>query len=837
MTTITTRRRTRARRSQGGSDRLQVSAWLLLLGLGLALIGGVPFWSLAILGALAMVGALLLRGDDPPPTSSMVALGLCCVSLLQTLPLPAAWLRVVSPMALEIWSSASGPLGSEPSQLSISIDRNATAAEALKWGIYSCTLALSASLARTKGKRWCLSAIYWAFVALAMTPLLHNIVGVGDVFGLYQPLHLIPRWTLSPILNPNNLSSLLNLGTFVGLGLALDSKPSPQRGFVWATLPLLVGVSLLSGSRAGVALLALGLLLVLSGVVFFRPALPIGAPHVGRLQNIALLCATMTSGLALAVFAVPNTFWLQLFDNNLEKLQMVLWMRPLVSQFFLTGVGAGAFSTGFQRYRQMEGNYVAEHPENFLLGWVSDWGVIVGLGALLAFCVALRPRRLGRWQGPLVPTVALGAGTLVMHNLVDVGFAVPGVMLPFCAVLGTLWNKPAFLTLGARIGSRQLRISSRFSNALGLSLAASLLLLVVFGFRSVQDDQIAVHTLHAHSDFSHHDERDFFFQSLDVAMQRHPADSYLALAGAVAAEQGATPSPIAWTAEALRRDPKNARAYLLLSKQLHRRGALDQALLTLQRMVEISALSTGEAVSLASSWTSEPQELRRLIPPGERGAQVLVGLASTLKNESLPLGLEWLTEALKRDPDSLPARVALAQLLLKAQEEHLSPCDFDFSCLAAVQRMLAHPSITHSHQENLGAGETILILSARLLFLQGKQEQAIEMLRVGCSRQLTACLRSWLSMTQATGQNLREPAGPLLELECLHPSSCAATHRTLSALYQSRGELAQALGHLRSSAEAAPSKEVWLSVSHLASKAQREDVQKDAQRRAEQYHD
>src|SRR5690606_29749259 len=204
----------------------------------------------------------------------------------------------------------------------------------------------------------------------------------------------------------------------------------------------------------------------------------------------------------------------QLFDNNLEKLQMVVWMRPLVSQFFLTGVGAGAFSTGFQRYRQMEGNYVAEHPENFLLGWLSDWGVIVGLGALLAFCVALRSQRLGRWRGPLVPTVALGVGTLVVHNLVDVGFSVPGVMLPFCAVVGVLWNQPTFLAPSARIGRIRPRISLWFSNSLGFSLIVSLLLLAILGFRSVEDDRMAIHTLHSSSNLARKDEHDFFFRTL-----------------------------------------------------------------------------------------------------------------------------------------------------------------------------------------------------------------------------------------------------------------------------------------------------------------------------------
>src|SRR5690606_27562219 len=224
--------------------------------------------------------------------------------------------------------------------------------------------------------------------------------------------------------------------------------------------------------------------------------------------------------------------------------------------------------------------------------------------------------------------------------------------------------------------------------------------------------------------------------------------------------------------------------------------ALDQSLLTLRKKIAVTARAPGEAVKLATSWTYQPEKLLRLDPPRRRGTPVLLGLTSTLKNEILPLGLEWLTEALKRDPDSLPARVALAQLLLKSQEEQLPPCNLDFSCPVTVQELLAHSSVTHLPQEALDTRETILVLRARLLFLQGNQEQAIQLLRTGCSRQLTACLRSWLSMTQATGQNLREPAGPLLELECLNPSSCAATHRTLSALYESRGELAQALGHL-----------------------------------------
>ena len=68
------------------------------------------------------------------------------------------------------------------------------------------------------------------------------------------------------------------------------------------------------------------------------------------------------------------------------------------------------------------------YPENVVLQWLIEWGVPVGVGGLVAMVVGLRPNTVlarsstasGAWAGLV---------TVAIHNLVDLGSEIPGLVL------------------------------------------------------------------------------------------------------------------------------------------------------------------------------------------------------------------------------------------------------------------------------------------------------------------------------------------------------------------------------------------------------------------------
>jgi tetratricopeptide (TPR) repeat protein len=806
-----------------------VASWFLCLVLSLVLLGGSPHWALCIIAASACL-ALSAIPKESLVTSRLAwwALTLALVSLLQTLVLPNRWVEFLSPHAGEIWLSGLGPPTEGALPYSLTIDRIATSAEALKWATYAAVALCSAAISRIVGVWRGLALIYWLLVGLALLTLGHGLLNAETVLGLYRPSYNPhPLWALSPIVNPNNLASLLNLGTFLGIGLSFDGRISRQRWAMRAGLPPLVGVSLLSGSRAGVALLIFGTLIM---VPVLRRLSRTPSRRIASFQwESLLLFALPVGGAVLAWFSASSGVLQKLLADDLSKLQIFKWSARLVDDFTLTGVGAGAFETGIQRYREMSGNYVWQHPENFVIGWVCDWGVLLGSCALLGLAWCLRPSQLARSKEPVTPYAAVGLAAVFLQNLVDVGFRTPAVMIMICSVAGSLW-----WTSKSQQHAPQLpRLFLQLRVFVGATLLAAFLSLCYWGFDALEDERTRIRQLVESTDFSSPKSAPAFFQRLRVAMARHPSDAYLALAGATGAVAYNQNDALRWTAEALKRDPKNSQTHLLLARQLYRRGALYQALLELRVVIELNPQNTHLAILQALAWTSNEVELLRIVPSKKQGAGTLLEIARLQVDASAVQRLKWLKLALERDPEQLEAKLRISSLLLDAVRHGSAPCEITSPCLDEVKRHLADPSVAKDHTPLMQA--KVSIARAQMLSMQGQAEPALEEIAHRCPRYLHDCLYTWLHLAALQKKTPEQPRELLLDMECIDRKRCAATQRRIAQIYSSQRLDFQALQLLNDAAQQDPDAKSWSDVADLARRLGRTELEKSAREKAQSF--
>ncbi len=82
---------------------------------------------------------------------ALVFAGLGVFTLAQSVPLPIAVLRRLSPEAAYVWTNALHPLGEHVQNGSLSLDPGASMLEAAKWTAYALAFSLAASMGRRRG--------------------------------------------------------------------------------------------------------------------------------------------------------------------------------------------------------------------------------------------------------------------------------------------------------------------------------------------------------------------------------------------------------------------------------------------------------------------------------------------------------------------------------------------------------------------------------------------------------------------------------------------------------------------------------------------------------------
>ncbi len=773
--------------------------WLLLSVGSIILLGGVPRWSLLLLALPAAIGWYALwKKDWRPDVFILTCGGLSLYSLIQAIPLPDLLLEHLSPSSAENWSHALGPKGPHDFLGAISLDPGASLAESLKWMLYGFAYALARYISSRRSPRFVFAATLAITTLLAFTALLHGLLGTSSVFGIYRASFQTGRWLVTPLLNVNNLAGVLSVGSFIGLGFLINERDLARKIALATAIALMLGIIIQTGSRATVIVIAGGVVLLTSSGLAATASTRRRRASRPLVTIVLMLCI----GFGLALFTASPELVAEFTSRDFSKADLAQQVLPLISDFPWTGVGAGAFGAGFQQYSLMRRAVIWEHPENFVLAWVSEWGIpVAAFGLAVLFWYARFPRKLwGRFS--IEACAHVGIIVLVFQNFADVGFAVPGVMVVLFSVMGGL-----NATNLRRSSSPTYIAPARF--VLAGILVISWLAATSFGTTSSRDARRSIHRQLMQTNRLSVNELRQFDEKLKAAMRWFPTDSYLALAGAYPREIVSSNSSLLWVAEALRRNPHSGDAHLLLAQILRRKGVTHQALLELRLAMENDPELVARSAKYATEWTSNLEELKRAVPapPLDRG--VLIAMARVAPAQDRTLRIELLKAAFPNAPhQSSMIDGLIAEEYLDAAQYHVRPCLNENVGWCLDQ---AEVHIRHIHGRDESATKSKLPtaqIEARLLRQRGRNKQALHLLETHCSRTDVRCLKAWIDVAQELGQHPASAEANLLALQCRGRDSCAEAHRWLAGTYQAKNP-AKALSHYIKAASEVPSLAAW----------------------------
>ena len=761
--------------------------------------------------AVALHRAAQARRGAGLPFPSLVFAALAAYTLLQALPMPIGWLKVIAPANADVWERCLFPFGEAgPRWASLSLDPGASVVEALKWSTYAAVFTAAAALGARKGAGWGIAMVFGTAVAAALTTLGHGILGATRVYGLYQPNFNVLGWHVGPLLNPNNLAGYLNLGILSGLGLLLSHRPLLPRWVVGFGVALMVAIDVTSASRGGVLTLPLGVV-ALSLITSRRNK----ERWATDKASTWLLFAVIAGGAFLAILGGNDKAWAELYDKNLSKWKMLLWVKPLVADHPLFGIGRGAFESVFPAYRVTPGNLVFTHAENFPLQWVAEWGLPVGLAALGALAWTLSPRRLGLTRSALAAGAWLGVAVLLLQNLVDLALEVPAVCIGAATVLGSLWGDP--VTHGTRRGTRREPLAERWPRALPVTIVAMGAALIAgavrFGWHDVAADRAALWATLDSARALRAGQAAPLRDAVRRAMLRHPAEPYFSLVGGTAAFRARDQSPIPWIQRTLERGQVNGRAHLLLAEVLAARGSRRQALLELRLSLENEPALIAPVAALSIRWTQDLDELIATLPDGKAGAPVLAEMARLLAITPRPgekggdplLRGRCDREAILRDPTLIAPRVREAEARLLAMAKDAPPGGLCVDRALCHAEILAHAAAITAAQPDASIA---VELHARLLLAEDKPDEAVKFLEKACE-QVTdrpSCLQARVGAAARLkpSEPLDAAMKALLGASCSSAEACANAATWLASVRQGRGEMGAALALLARAAREDP---------------------------------
>lgn len=774
-------------------------------------IGAVHVPVLVVAASVALAaGALTLWSRSerevlvPPPAGLLAALG--AYTALQAVPVPMSWLRHLEPVSADIWARSYTVIGEQaPRWASISVDPGATWVEALKWCAYAAAFIAAATVGRERGARWGASLLFSSAMALAVLTMAHGAVNASAVYGIYEPRFGAERWHVSPLVNPNNYAGYLNLGVLSGLGLVGSDKPPLPRWALSLGVATVLAASLLSGSRGGVGTLVVGLI----ALVFLLGRARRSAAASRALRRVLMpFVLTVAGGIVFALIALDRHTIESFLQKDVSKLRVMAWAVPMLRDHPWLGIGRGAFQTVFPQYYIGPNDAVMSHPENFVVQWATEWGIPITLVALAATAWFFRPKALARLEGPSAMGVLSGLLALIVQNIADLSFEVPGVMFAVVAAAGCLWGHA-----GAPRETRELHTPSRGRMFARIVVAVGGVFATItwtLGGRTIlqeRDDLLIDFPKNPKDPVAYANYRD----EVRAAMHRHPAEPYFPRMGASLAWQGRKENPMPWIELALERAAMSGRTNYLLALILAERGLKEQALLELRIAADYAPVLAERAGALAVKLGQDPAWLRRVVPSGRNGAPVLVSLAIHLPDGQTRAQDAFLEEATARDPDFVEAHSMLVDQLLAALENP----DESSRCTGADAARCAGVVISHCDAlERLRPDSPApLVFKGRAYIDTGRPLLAAQKLSTQCQRftDRVACLEVWLeAAATAHDTKLAMQAAKQLELDgCAGQHRCASTYESIADALHRAGDENASLEYYEKAARLEPEPERW----------------------------
>lgn len=773
---------------------------------------------LAFVAVLAMAATALLWWDaEPlpprPAATALVATGVFLVgwTLVQVVPLPTAFVRLVAPDNGDVWSRCLSPLHEPgPSFASLSLDPTASRVQILRGVTYLVVFIGALRVARRQdGIAFLERTLLASTVVVAAAALVHPVLGARKVFGVYAPGEAYAYDNrVGPLLNANHLAAYVQIGVVLAFASVIERRHTLPRPLAIAIVLLLGATTVWTLSRGGTAAMVLGVIVV--AVMIFgsrrtkrqRIAGPTALAFIGAFGSLVLFVSADDSAID------------KLERNDLSKLALVQNALQLVPSHPLFGVGRGAFEATFPKVREGTGYWVFTHPENVVAQWVTEWGVPVAVVAMAVIAWALRPKTpLARSRPPAAPWAVLVA--VAVQNLVDFSLEVPGVVIALAICAAIVTGGTGGETIPHR-GSGWASRPNLLAGVLGVATLLAVAITVPFSGHELYNEQRAFQKIGLDRSIP----RDEFRARAREAMLRHPADPYFPFVGAVRATLVRDESVIPWAGRALERSPVYGRVHLLLARSLFGRNPSQARLEYRTACVQDPGVcAPDEAIRLVEGF----DDAMELVPDGPEGLKVLEHLASALERRLPSTVVRLDREIAARDPAALePVARAAARALgdvrdgeawcvdAKGSKEGRAACIAD-GLAAAARLRAAAPDRCDGHaftaELRVAAGET----DAAFADFDGALEEVTER---------SVCARRLVSLAVQAGNPARADAAieRLLKLGCESPPECVTNLTFAAEVEARRGGSRRALALVKKAWERAPERDDLLA--DVASRAE-----------------
>ena len=648
-------------------SRLRRSAGSLLVAealLGAALvfaplaIGTVQWWSLGVMAALATGAALATTLSRPRhlPWPASAALAVALFVGLQALPLPPAVLRALSPRAAELVEFHTGGTGWH----ALSLDPPATAREFVRLVAYAAAFFAASRVSTDSNATRRLTLVISAMTCVEIVVVVvHKLLGTSQMYGFVTMSQ--PGFLLGSFGNLNHLAGYLTLCVPLVVLQALRTRDTALRWTWWAICAGGVAIIALSASRSGI----LGLIAALVAlVVVLRPRGQDARRLVPGLAALVLVGA----GTALAVALDPvrriKLASLAHPTRLLGDVKVRAWLDVphLVRDYWVTGVGRGAFAAAFPAYKRIPDQLTFTHAESAPLQALADLGVLAGTALLVAWLIALV--RGGQRRG--MPQRAAAVAALVgitIHELGDFSLeAAGGVGITAAVLWGLVFPAEEHVDEVVHPAWRGARI--------GLACVATLLCVAAadFGYRHDLDRNIAALQILAQND------PDELEPLVRVSMLQHPAEPWFPFMAGVDLVRRRQPAhALRYLNRALGLSPTAWKPHRAIADALWLLGKKSQAILEYR----LAYIGSG----------FHPDVVRVLL--AHAGAAWSTGLEGFAEDDPTVLGP--LASELEREGRDDDARLAAARLL------EVRPDDLD------AHRLLARVAFRHSRWEEVVA--------------------------------------------------------------------------------------------------------------------------------------
>lgn len=311
----------------------------------------------------------------------------------------AAWRGFrLSPALIPLAAAALWPL--LQLALGTTVSPGAAVESALDWFTFLVVFAVGSEvLAAARAREQFLRAAVLFGGALAVVSVAQQYTAHGKVFWLFASGYT--EDVLGPFVNRNQYAALMELL----LPVALYRRSWPAAAVLFASVAV-------SSSRAGFALAALEVMVVLAIL------------NRRRMVLLPVAAAVLAAGwLSLHTrFAAPETLRIEGVRASLQMIADRPW----------TGFGLGTWPVIYPRYASYDPGVFFNQAHNDWLQWAAEGGVPFAL-LLVAFTALV-------WRRAIPSVYGLGTAAFLLHALVDYPMQRPALAAWFFAIAAAAWR-------------------------------------------------------------------------------------------------------------------------------------------------------------------------------------------------------------------------------------------------------------------------------------------------------------------------------------------------------------------------------------------------------------